>query len=127
MVFSRGAVLEGRVDGASTAYERGIEYDASAKTCARARGAQGQKQVCKIEIKNLFARVSSVLVGKRDIQRAETFLLSIPWPQWSSQKASQPEICWLETLDFDDWSLFFWTFYHSQRGIICCDKNRASL
>ena len=94
MMFSRGAVLDGRVDGASTAFKRGIEYDASAKTCARARGATlGQKQVLQLRLK-AFARASPASVGKRDIQRAETFLLSIPWPQFQSpQKASQPKIC----------------------------------
>ena len=56
MVFSRGAVLD-RVDGASTAYEEGIEYDASAMTCARARGAEAEsKQVLQqLEIKTFYA------------------------------------------------------------------------
>ena len=65
MMFSRGAVLDGRVDGASTAFKRGIEYDASAKTCARARGAQaGAKAGAKLELK-AFARLSVLVDGAR--------------------------------------------------------------
>jgi hypothetical protein len=49
MMFSRGAVLDGRVDGASTAFKRGIEYDASAKTCARG-AKQGKAQVSQLDV-----------------------------------------------------------------------------
>ena len=54
MIFSRGAVLDGRVDGASTACKRGIRVRRFAKACARARGAkQGLKQVCNTIKKTL--------------------------------------------------------------------------
>ena len=54
MIFSGGAVLDGRVDGASTACKRGIRVRRFAKACARARGAkQGLKQVCNTIKKTL--------------------------------------------------------------------------
>ena len=101
MIFSRGAVLDGRVDGASAASKRGIRVRRFAKTCARARGAQAGAKTGFANLRQKLLRVSSVLVGKGDIQRAETFLLSIPWPQWSPQKASAAINLFLETLDFE--------------------------
>ena len=97
MMFSRGAVLDGRVDGASTAFKRGIEYDASAKTCARG-AKQGKAQVSQLEIVS-FLRVSSVRWHATSSGRKPSFYLFLgPSPSRRKLRRSLKSV--LETPGF---------------------------
>ena len=94
MIFSRGAVLDGRVDGASTAFKRGIEYDASAKTCAR--GAKAQ--VSQLEIVS-FLRVSASVGNATSSGRKPSFYLFLgPSPSRRKLRRSLKSV--LETPGF---------------------------